>query len=237
MKTFIITLTASLFAAIAAALVVPFLQDYVSEERIEGDVYRSVWSFPVSDTELPENLQNILKYIKRIDSRAKFNYMYIALENNGRETAKDVKIRSEFEFDLVLVSSRVGSEEFRNVKVIPVPDMYLGEEVKIYVWDRSLIDNIFRYSWIESFSSKGPIRFKMYTRDQVGFRVESIFFVFAIIIGLFLLALLFGVAIFYENALKELLGDDNKYIEEKIRYDKDPKKYIFGQKTESDKKP
>lgn len=115
--------------------------------------------------------------------------------------------------------------------MVLVRDLSPGDKVTFYVWTPYEMGNKYYFNDIKTFSSKGDWVLKINLPERLvssgsfGDLIDKyapwVFFAGLFVFGLFSL-LAYAVVLEY---VKKLMKDEGKYLDEKIRYEENPKQF------------
>ncbi|MBX9665384.1 hypothetical protein [Novosphingobium sp.] len=229
-------------SAIILAYLQPILRAIAPDEVIDAKFELSHWQEkPLKDGDSSNKINqkegnDIPTRVPNVDGL--YDFMTIKLENNTSKVVDNIRIRfKDFPIfdakiigdDGIIAQTVLGSNDFK------IPNMKPGDREIIFVWGKSQFISSALLNNVQTFSSSGPFRISFYQPEEnmITLQDEGPFFKFidewiGFIIGAIFVALILvlGAALSaQEEYLKKIFRDEQFMIDEKARFDANPKKF------------
>lgn len=241
LKQVITSLILVALGAVVLAAVQDPISKYFNGDRLNAAIQFGYWA------ERPEKYgiltkeeeKKIAKYSDvdlKLDEDPEF--AKIVISNSGQQTVKNIKMKFSrfYKPDVLTLSRDKQPANFtKSVSNISLGILEPGEEIILYLWEPIGFSEILFPSSIKTYSSTGPFRTNFYFFDSnsdmddastFDYFMDQWFEFILIILGIIFLIAFIILALHYEDYIKRLLKNENFYLDEKIRYDDDPKKFV-----------
>lgn len=231
---------ATLAAAIGGLITIAF-QDSIAglfnNDRLIARIEAAPW-FPMpltkGDTDAYWEKLGLGPYeIHRLKEGDNLHFAKISVRNPGSKVVDQIKILvgAHPPQHVVLFEEGEKPERFAEPSAIPLKPLAPGSGATIYVWAIYDMESMFYFRNWETYSSEGSMVLKYLVKAEKGeenfvyyfldnWMPYIVFMMFVALAGL----CLFGI-VYYFSYIQQIFEDENRYLEEKIRYDLDPKKF------------
>lgn len=228
----------AILAAAIGGLVVIAFQDPIArafnQDRLLMTVYAGPWSpFASSSTNLTQQWerQGLPPYfIRRLQDGEELFMVRIVVENPGSQVVDRVRIApDEYGPENWLILE--AGEDPRIVETsneILLGSFEPGEEAVVYAWSYHDLTTPYRYVGWRTFSTEGPAVFRLRAPSAKDDLFNAVgdwagYLVVAFLVVGFILVML--VAAFYEAYVKQLMSDENHYLNERVKFEDNPKRF------------
>ena len=169
-------------------------------------------------------------------SNDRFNFARLELVNRSTEEAKRIRIvidRSSESQDILVLKKGSEPQFIKGHGEFTIPDLAPGEVCDIYIWSKIGFWTILFPEQLETFSSLGPIRLDLrWPKTRSSIKGDWLFqslddWMFTVIITLLIITRALGLLMsaLYETYYKKLLVNDDFYLNERERFESNPKKF------------
>ena len=238
-----------LFATIVAGLILYTFQDTFKEhfvgQPVVAEAYVGAWApYPRDGRPIEEGpglgtINSAANQASRIGDD--FPFAMISIRNRHYKPIENVTVdlRTSWKNDFMIVDTN--PENPTDTRVVldntefKIPKIEPNREFRVFMWSPVGVENSYLWSDIRAFSNEGrfQIRVKAYEEvdsvyaDPWWMRLIESFGSFALLILMMILLITLVAALHYfESYIKKLFRNDDFYLVERIRFEKDGSKFV-----------
>lgn len=220
------------------ALATPYLLSVFNPDRLSAEIRPGAWyPYPLGKGPYAEAFKKKFdhpSYPASLLDGEDLLFARVDIRNPGRKTVSSIRMTFGDSFDATaIVVDSQGERRVDAGKELRLADMAPGDKQTIFLWSTYDIESQFQFDDIKSNSSEGPLSIKYYKFTNDYFRVGESFpwlgvtvFFLAALTAIYLLVCVV-MANIYVKYVEGLLNDEDIYINERVRYVADPKKFLI----------
>ncbi|WP_026942803.1 hypothetical protein [Hellea balneolensis] len=231
MKTFVNTLLGTLIAGLILYVFQDRLAEWISPESspLKAEMFVGTWhDFP--DKAYGSDDYYVLKNFMS-SSDTQNDFAAIKLSNDGNAIAKETRFNFEHS-TYGIIKNGEETIKFQDVKFVELPNLSPGDTMNLYLWS---IYGFSEYRELQSFSSMGPYKIRRHYHKAEHGAYNLAWLSTILDYGGVILLIVLGIMVFlfwlindyFQKAIRQILIDDDIYLEEKIRLDENSGKYVL----------
>lgn len=235
---FISAVMVAIISGLLLAFSAPFISRAVNPDRISAEFYPGAWyPYPLGKEGWAKRFRDEFEsesYANGLIDRDELRFAKILLYNGGNKTVNNIKLKlGRVNKGSGILVSKGAEQKFELENELSIPDMAPGDRAVIYTWSIFDLSDHFEYDEIETHSSEGPFSIRYYDHKSNAFRAGSDFpwlgaFVFLClaIVSVYVIACVV-MANILSKYVKNLLSDEDVYIDERVKFTADPEKFLI----------
>lgn len=239
MRAFVWFLFTTFVALALGAVFQEPLRDAFTNDRLRATFITGPWvPYPSDDGQL--DYPPALAFPERAQDLMTKNNIFAAvhISNDGRAEVENasMKFGDLFTPDVyVPPSGKRPGQYLPAAQSLQIPTLKPGEEVRLYFWKNNDLPWSYYFGDIKSYSSEGPFRLSVAHGNEQGSLDRGTWLDWlddaTYIVGVLLLIMLVFVLTSLESYYRQLLGDEDFYLDERVRFESDAKKFVPGSKA------